>query len=283
MKTVMNIPGMSEISLKEIISGRKIGFVPTMGALHDGHLSLVKAARSENDTVIVSIFVNPIQFGPAEDFSKYPRTVQQDTLLLEAAQADYLFLPSAEEMYGKNFETYVDLGKLPGHLCGLRREGHFRGVATVVAKLFNIVKPFNSYFGQKDYQQAVILRRMAADLNFSTSIKIVPIVRAQNGLALSSRNKYLTEKQRSEASFIYRALQSGEKLIREGERKTGDVIQNISDIITRNIAGSRIDYVSAADPDTLEDIDTIKDGVLLAAAVYVGTTRLIDNILVELK
>jgi pantoate--beta-alanine ligase len=283
MKTVRNILEMSEISLKEIISGRKTGFVPTMGALHEGHLSLVKAARSENDTVTVSIFVNPIQFGPAEDFGVYPRPIARDTSLLEAAGVDYLFLPSAEDMYGNNFETYIDLERLPGHLCGLRREGHFRGVATVVAKLFNIIKPNKAYFGQKDYQQALIIRKMAADLNFTTEIKTVPIIREQNGLALSSRNRYLTEKQKTEASSIYKALRNGEKLILEGERNAGVIIQDISGFISNNITNSKIDYVSAADPDTLVDIDIVNDGVLLAAAVYIGTTRLIDNILVKIN
>ncbi len=281
MKIVENISEMSSITRNEIFSGKKIGLVPTMGALHDGHLSLVRAARRENEIVTVSIFVNPIQFGPNEDFNKYPRTLEQDSILLKHENTDYLFLPSSEQMYGSFFETYIDLKNLPRHLCGLKREGHFRGVATVVAKLFNITIPHTAYFGQKDYQQALIIKRMAADLNFSTEIKIIPIVRETNGLAMSSRNKYLTDKQKDEASAIYRALKLGEDLILGGEKRSQVIIGKIEDFILTNSTGSRVDYISIADPESLSDIEILENKVLIAAAVYIGNTRLIDNIIVN--
>jgi pantoate--beta-alanine ligase len=280
MKPVSSIPEMSSIARKAAFSGKRIGFVPTMGALHEGHLSLVREARRENDIVMVSIFVNPIQFGPNEDFNKYPRTIERDSVLLQSENVDYLFIPGAAEMYGGSFETYIDLKTLPQHLCGLKREGHFRGVATVVAKLFNIVMPNTAYFGQKDYQQALIIKRMAADLNFSTDIRVMPIVREKNGLAMSSRNKYLTDKQKDEASIIYRSLKSGEKLILGGEKTSASIIGKIGDSICKNLEGSRIDYISIANPETLSDIEVIEGDALIAAAVYVGNTRLIDNILI---
>jgi pantoate--beta-alanine ligase len=281
MKTVGNISEMTSISKNEIIKGKKIGFVPTMGALHEGHLSLVREACLDNDITVTSIFVNPIQFGPDEDFNKYPRSIEHDSELLRNENIDYLFLPDAGQMYGNNFETYIDLKNLPAHLCGLKREGHFQGVATVIAKLFNIVMPHMAYFGQKDYQQALIIKRMTADLNFSIDIKIMPIVRENTGLALSSRNHYLTETQKKEASAIYRALKLGEKLILGGENRSSVVINNVEEFILANIKDAKIDYVCASDPENLSDIDKIKNGVLLAAAVYVGSTRLIDNILIR--
>ena len=281
MKTVGNISEMTSISKNEIIKGKKIGFVPTMGALHEGHLSLVREARLDNDVTVTSIFVNPIQFGPNEDFNKYPRSIEHDSELLRNENIDYLFLPDAGQMYGNNFETYIDLKNLPAHLCGLKREGHFQGVATVVAKLFNIVMPHTAYFGQKDYQQALIIKRMIADLNFSIDIKIMPIVRENTGLALSSRNQYLTQTQKKEASAIYLALKLGEKLILGGENRSSVVINNVKEFILANIEDAKIDYVCASDPENLSDIDKIENGVLLAAAVYVGSTRLIDNILIR--
>ncbi len=263
-------------------SGKTIGFVPTMGALHEGHLSLVRAARQENDVVIVSIFVNPIQFGPNEDFNKYPRTFERDCSLLDKEKVDFLFFPPVEEMYGKNFETYVDLRNLPNHLCGLKREGHFRGVATVVTKLFNITLPNRSYFGQKDYQQAQIIRRMVEDLNFFIDIKIMPIIREKNGLAMSSRNQYLTEDQKERASALYRSLKLGESLIKNGKTNSAEVKKEMEALILKEIPNAKIDYISIADLNSLEEINEISSPVLIALAVYIGDTRLIDNEIVKI-
>jgi len=272
---------MRQTSEKLRFSGKTIGFVPTMGALHEGHLSLVRTARDENDIVIVSIFVNPIQFGPNEDFNKYPRTFDNDCSLLEKEKVDFLFFPSVDEMYGENFETYVDLKNLPNHLCGLKREGHFRGVATVVAKLFNITLPHRSYFGQKDYQQAQIIRRMVEDLNFFIDIKIMPIVREKSGLAMSSRNQYLTEKQKEKASVLYESLKLGEKLIQKGLTSPEEIKKEMQKLILKKVPEARIDYISIADLNTLEEISSISESVLVALAVYIGNTRLIDNEIVK--
>ena len=272
---------MRQTSEKLRFSGKTIGFVPTMGALHEGHLSLVRTARDENDIVIVSIFVNPIQFGPNEDFNKYPRTFDNDCSLLEKEKVDFLFFPSVDEMYGENFETYVDLKNLPNHLCGLKREGHFRGVATVVAKLFNITLPHRSYFGQKDYQQAQIIRRMVEDLNFFIDIKIMPIVREKSGLAMSSRNQYLTEKQKEKASVLYESLKLGEKLIQKGLNSPEEIKKEMQKLILKKVPEARIDYISIADLNTLEEIQSISGSVLIALAVYIGNTRLIDNEIVR--
>jgi len=272
---------MRQTSEKLRFSGKTIGFVPTMGALHEGHLSLVRTARDENDIVIVSIFVNPIQFGPNEDFNKYPRTFDNDCSLLEKEKVDFLFFPSVDEMYGENFETYVDLKNLPNHLCGLKREGHFRGVATVVAKLFNITLPHRSYFGQKDYQQAQIIRRMVEDLNFFIDIKIMPIVREKSGLAMSSRNQYLTEEQKEKASVLYESLKLGEKLIQKGLNSPEEIKKEMQKLILKKVPEARIDYISIADLNTLEEISSISGSVLIALAVYIGNTRLIDNEIVR--
>lgn len=260
------------------LENKTIGFVPTMGALHEGHLSLVRSARKENDIVVVSIFVNPAQFGPNEDYNKYPRTFGEDCSLLEKEKTDYLFFPSNEDMYGKNFETYVELTKLPNHLCGLKREGHFRGVTTVVTKLFNIVKPAAAYFGQKDYQQTVIIKQMALDLNMDIKINMIPTIREKDGLAMSSRNKLLNEKERADALVLYKSLNLGKKLILEGNRKIKDIIDSMEKLILTEVPSAKIDYISIVDPETLEDIKTFEGMAVIAAAVFIGSTRLIDNI-----
>ena len=260
------------------LENKTIGFVPTMGALHEGHLSLVRSARKENDIVVVSIFVNPAQFGPNEDYNKYPRTFGEDCSLLEKEKTDYLFFPSNEDMYGKNFETYVELTKLPNHLCGLKREGHFRGVTTVVTKLFNIVKPAAAYFGQKDYQQTVIIKQMALDLNMDIKINMIPTIREKDGLAMSSRNKLLNEKERADALVLYKSLNLGKKLILEGNRKIKDIIDSMEKLILTEVPSAKIDYISIVDPETLEDINTFEGMAVIAAAVFIGSTRLIDNI-----
>ncbi len=281
MKIIENILEMHEISLKNCNSGKTTGFVPTMGALHEGHLSLIREARRENDIVTASIFVNPIQFGPNEDLNKYPSTFEADCGLLKQEKADYLFFPSARDMYSADFESAVDLKDLPVHLCGLSRPGHFRGVATVVAKLFNIVRPDNAYFGQKDYQQALIIKKMNEDLNFFINIRIMPIYREPGGLAMSSRNKYLTLKEKEEASALFRALKLGEKLIGDGETDSETIIKKMKDYILNGIMKAKIDYISIADPVSLREINTIESGAVIALAVFIGAARLIDNIIVN--
>ncbi|MEW8958592.1 MAG: pantoate--beta-alanine ligase [Moorella sp. (in: firmicutes)] len=262
--------------------GQSIGLVPTMGYLHEGHLTLARTARGQNDVVIMSIFVNPTQFGPGEDLERYPRDLERDKRLAAAAGVDAIFAPSVEEMYPSGYATYVQVEGLSDVLCGASRPGHFRGVATVVSKLFNIVQPDRAYFGLKDYQQAVIIKRLVRDLNFPVEIITVPTVREQDGLAMSSRNKYLSPEERRSALSLYRALQLGTRLIVEGERNAAVV----REAMTREILSypdTRIDYVAVNDAATLEPLDAIRGRVLLAVAVWVGGTRLIDNMIVEVK
>lgn len=263
-------------------SGKTIGFVPTMGALHEGHLSLVRRCREENDIAVVSIFVNPKQFGPKEDYQKYPRNFERDKELLEKENVDYIFYPSVEDMYPEGYETYVDLERLPNHLCGLSRPGHFRGVATVVAKLFNIVQPDKAYFGQKDYQQAKIIKRMVEDLNFPIEIIVMPIVREDDGLAMSSRNAYLSPDERKNANVLYKSLQKAKDLIMSGEREVSKIKDEMIKILSS--VESRIDYVEIVEPETLESVDRIPDkgSVVVALAVYIGNARLIDNEIIHI-
>ncbi len=282
----MKIIREPEVIQKEIIelkrSGKRIGFVPTMGALHDGHLSLVRQSKKENDITVVSIFVNPTQFGPNEDYQRYPRPFEKDKELLEKEEVDYLFYPSVEDMYPEGYETYVILEKLPNHLCGLSRPGHFKGVATVVTKLFNIVQPDRAYFGQKDYQQAKIIQKMVRDLNFPIQIVMMPIVRESNGLAMSSRNTYLSEKERNDATVLYRSLRKAKEMILSGEKDVSKIKEEMKKIISS--VNSRIDYIEIVDPETLESLEIIpKNGkVVVAVAVFIGSARLIDNEIVEI-
>ncbi len=263
--------------------GKVIGFVPTMGALHEGHLSLVRAAKKQTDYVVVSIFVNPTQFGPGEDFRKYPRTFSRDRRLLEKERVNLLFYPSTKTMYTEDFSTYVEETSLSKYLCGKSRPGHFRGVCTVVTKLFNIIQPDVAYFGQKDYQQAQIIKRMVGDLNFPIRIKVMPIVRHKDGLAMSSRNQYLKGKERSNAVILYRALLKGKQMIKDGIKNTSFIRREMVAFIKRAYPSCRIDYVSIVDADTLEDVRTVRRRVLIALAVYIGSARLIDNMLVSGK
>ena len=280
MKIIENPGEMQKLADELRKEGKTIGLVPTMGALHEGHISLVRAARKENAFVAASIFVNPIQFGPKEDLSKYPRTFDEDCRLLENAGCDALFFPAASDMYPEGFETYVELKNLPNHLCGLKREGHFRGVTTVVTKLFNIVKPHTAYFGQKDYQQALVIRRMARDLNMDTVISMQPIVRESDGLAMSSRNRYLTPEERAKALILYKALTLGEKLVREGETDAQSVLWKLENLIMETVPEAKIDYINIVHPDTLEDLKLIEIPCVIALAVYIGNTRLIDNCII---
>ncbi|MCX7724193.1 MAG: pantoate--beta-alanine ligase [Thermodesulfovibrio sp.] len=271
---------MREISKELKLKGKSIGFVPTMGALHDGHLSLVKRAKEENDIVVVSIFVNPIQFAPGEDYERYPRNLETDKEKLESIGIDYLFLPDVKSLYQEGYATYVIVEDLSEKLCGRFRPGHFRGVATVVCKLFNIIRPVRAYFGQKDYQQSLIIKRMVEDLNFDIEIIVCPTVREQDGLAMSSRNTYLNEKERKAATIIYKALQEAEKLLKEGYNPE-DVNLKIYEILKSEPLVKEIQYAGVFDPFTLEEIKEKQDKYLVAVALKIGDTRLIDNIIVE--
>ena len=257
-----------------------VGFVPTMGYLHDGHLALVKRARAENPSVVVSIFVNPTQFGPQEDLASYPRDTQRDLALLEKEKADIVFMPSAAEMYPPQFNSWVEIGKVTERLEGASRPGHFRGVATVVAKLFNIVQPTKAYFGQKDAQQAIVIRKMVADLNMNLEIVTVPTVREPDGLAMSSRNTYLSPEQRQAAVVLYQALSLAQQLWSQGEKDAQRLRQEMTELIQQQPLAT-IDYVSVANAETLEELDEIKPPALVSLAVRIGKVRLIDNIMLE--
>jgi pantoate--beta-alanine ligase len=263
-------------ALRQKLSGT-VGFVPTMGYLHEGHLALVKQARIENSTVIVSIYVNPTQFGPREDFSAYPRDLNRDLELLRGEGTDIVFLPSDAEMYPPEFSSWVDVEKVTERLEGASRPGHFRGVATVVAKLFNIVQPSRAYFGQKDAQQVMVIKRMVADLNMGIEIVVVPTLRESDGLAMSSRNIYLSPKERQAATVLFKALTLARQLGREGEKDAKKICRQMTSLIQKETL-AQIDYVSIADAETLEELNLIDRPALASLAVRIGKTRLIDNI-----
>ena len=257
---------------------RTIGFVPTMGALHEGHRSLIHEARAMCDVVVASVFVNPAQFSPAEDFNAYPRDLTRDAALLAEYNVDYVFAPTAEEIYPPGFATYVTVAGVSDELEGAARPGHFRGVTTVVAILFNVVKPDFAFFGQKDAQQAVLIKRMVRDLAFNTEIVVVPIVREESGLARSSRNNYLNDEQRRAAAVLHRALSKADAAYVEGERNAARLIELVRTTIEREPL-ARIDYVSVNDAETLERLEKIDDHpALVSLAVFIGKTRLIDNV-----
>lgn len=256
--------------------GLSVGLVPTMGYLHEGHKSLIDKAVEENDRVVVSVFVNPIQFGPSEDLASYPRDLERDGKICEEAGADLVFHPADGEMYFEDFCTFVDMDDLTKGLCGKSRPTHFRGVCTVVSKLFHIVAPDRAYFGQKDAQQLAVIRRMVRDLNFDLEIVGCSIVREADGLAKSSRNTYLNEEERKAAVILHRALSEGERLLQAGEKSAEKIVAAIRNTIEGE-ALARIDYVEVVDWDTLKPVDQIQGEVLAAVAVYIGKTRLIDN------
>ncbi|MCB8926079.1 MAG: pantoate--beta-alanine ligase [Ardenticatenaceae bacterium] len=256
------------------------GFVPTMGYLHAGHLSLVQLSLAGNDKTAVSIYVNPTQFAPTEDLSSYPRNLAGDLALLEEAGVDLVFTPSDALMYPPGFQTTVSLSQVTQPLEGSSRPTHFAGVATVVAKLFNIVQPTRAYFGQKDAQQTIVLRQMVRDLNFNLEMIIGPTGREADGLAMSSRNAYLSEADRAAAPVLYRALSAAQTAVAKGER-SGDTLRKLLREMITAVPQARIDYVSVADPHTLEELELVEEGVLLSTAVFFGKTRLIDNILIE--
>ncbi len=259
--------------------GMSVGFVPTMGYLHEGHGSLITRAREENDKVVVSIFVNPMQFGPGEDLESYPRDLAKDSAYCESLGADLIFHPEPEEMYMEGFCSYVDMSVLTEELCGLSRPVHFRGVCTVVNKLFHIVQPDRAYFGQKDAQQLAIIKRMVQDLNMDLEIIGCPIVREEDGLAKSSRNTYLSAEERQAALVLSQAVKLGQELVAAGETDANKIVSEMRDLIEKEPL-ARIDYVKAVDGLTMQQIDTVKEPMLVALAVYIGKTRLIDNFMI---
>jgi len=280
MEIVRDIPKLKETVKKVRAEGKSIGLVPTMGYLHEGHLSLLQAARSENDFLVMSIFVNPIQFGAGEDYEEYPRDLERDRELSLSDGCDLIFYPEVRDMYPEGYSTFVEVEGLTETLCGASRPGHFRGVTTVVLKLFNLVSPHRAYFGQKDAQQALVLKKMVEDLNVDVDLIIKPTVREPDCLAMSSRNKYLTPEQRKEAPLIYRGLEEARKLFREGERDAEQLKHKVKEIISGS-EEALIDYVEIVETRGLQPVKEVRQECLLAAAVKFGSTRLIDNVMLE--
>jgi pantoate--beta-alanine ligase len=280
MQTISSAAEMTAVSKEARRSGKRVGLVPTMGALHEGHLSLVRAARSQCDVVAVSIFVNPTQFGPEEDFSKYPRAFEQDAALLQAERVDFVFNPSVEEMYPNDWSTWVTVAGLSERLDGRSRPGHFRGVTTIVSKLFHIVQPELAFFGQKDAAQAAIIRKMVHDLDLDVRILVCPIVREKDGLALSSRNIYLTPEQRKQATVLYRSLMRVQTLADQGQGDAAKLVAAGKQVLAEE-QGVRVDYFEIVNWETLDSVQDISNGALVAVAAYVGKTRLIDNVVLH--
>jgi pantoate--beta-alanine ligase len=276
MKVIQDIYQMQNYSDSQRGKGDILGLVPTMGYLHQGHLSLMRIMRTQCDQMVVSIFVNPTQFAPSEDLDRYPRDFERDLQLCQLEKVDVIFYPSADQMYPPSYYTYVNVEKITRVMCGKYRPGHFKGVTTVVTKLFNIVKPHIAIFGEKDYQQLRVIQQMVKDLNFDIQILNAPIVREPDGLAMSSRNEYLNKEEREKAIVLYKSLQLAKKLYAGGERDCLKLKRKIKKFIN-NIQDTKIEYVEILDPTTLESISNIKDEVLVALAVYIGRTRLIDN------
>lgn len=280
MRVVKTVAEVREIVRDWKKQGLSVGFVPTMGYLHEGHQSLIKKAKEQNDKVMVSVFVNPMQFGENEDFDSYPRDIERDSKVCEAAGGDVIFNPEVSEMYGEYFSSFVNMDTLPNGLCGKSRPIHFKGVCTVVSKLFNIVCPDRAYFGQKDAQQLAIIKRMVSDLNFDIEIIGCPIIREDDGLAKSSRNTYLNEEERKAAVILSKSLKVGKQVVESGEKDANKVISAIKDEILKEKL-AKIDYVEMVDLNLLQPVFEIKESVLIAMAVYIGKTRLIDNIIIE--
>ncbi|EGO65087.1 pantoate--beta-alanine ligase [Acetonema longum] len=282
MHIMESVPAMKQYVKDNRRLGKKIGFVPTMGALHEGHLTLMRQGKKDCDVVIASIFVNPVQFGPNEDFDRYPRDLQGDSEKAARAGVDAIFHPSAREMYPEGYATYVNVEGMTEKLCGSSRPGHFRGVTTVVLKLLNIVQPDKAYFGQKDAQQALVLKRMAQDLNLNAAIEIVPIVRENDGLALSSRNMYLSPQERQAALILYRSLCRAEKLVAGGEYDSKAIREAVLAVLEQEPL-AELDYAEIYHYPSLQDMERLEDKALLALAVRIGKTRLIDNIILEVS
>ena len=279
MQIVKSPKKMQKICRELKRKGRIIGFVPTMGYLHKGHLSLVRIARKRSDILVVSVFVNPTQFGPKEDFNRYPRDFKRDRFLLESrlGRGDFLFAPQMKDMYPEGYLTYVNVDKITHKLEGAIRPGHFQGVTTIVAKLFNIVQPDVAVFGQKDAQQAVVLKKMVDDLNYGIKMIIAPTVRERDGLALSSRNKYLSREERKQAKVLYQALRVAKEMIKKGERKVSKIASGMRTVINKQPLAD-VDYIAITDANSLELLNKLKGQILISLAVRFGKTRLIDNI-----
>lgn len=279
MKVVKTVEDVRNFVNEQKKQGKSIGLVPTMGFLHKGHRSLIERARKENDAIIVSIFVNPTQFGPNEDYDNYPKDLESDMKMCEKCGVDLIFNPNPENIYEMHHKTYINVEDISGQLCGLSRPTHFRGVCTIVAKLFNISKADRAYFGQKDAQQLAILKKMVKDLNFDIELIACPIVREKDGLAMSSRNKYLTELEREDATVLYRSIQAAKAIIKKGV-KAQDVVKVMSEVIAE-VSYAKIDYIQIVDAEFLQPVDVIDEDVLVALAVYIGKARLIDNFVYE--
>ncbi|MFP4081871.1 MAG: pantoate--beta-alanine ligase [Candidatus Aminicenantes bacterium] len=282
MEIVKKKDEMRRVSKELKSQGKRIGFVPTMGYLHLGHLSLVRASVVRTQATVVSVFVNPAQFGPQEDFKEYPRDLNRDAEILKREGVEMVFAPEAEEMYPPGYKTYVEVQELQDKLCGRSRPGHFRGVCTVVLKLFHIVQPDVAFFGQKDAQQAIVLKKMVRDLDLEVNIEVLPTVREEDGLAISSRNTYLNPEQRKAALCLYRSLGEAQQMIKKGERDSGKIIEKMKEIIKAEPL-ARIDYVEIVDAEELNPLAHLEKDALIALAVYVDKVRLIDNAMVHLK
>ena len=282
MRIVKTIKKLRQILDDACRKGQKIGFVPTMGCFHEGHLSLMRQAKKECDLCLVSIYVNPKQFGPQEDLKTYPRDIKRDATMIQKENVDILFIPSDNVVYPNGYLTYIDVEKISTTLCGKYRPGHFSGVATVVAKLLNMVRPDVMYLGQKDAQQVVVVSKMVKDLDFPVSIRVVPTAREQDGLAMSSRNIYLTIQERLQASILYSSLDGAAKCIRDGERSASKIISGIQKKITQESSG-KIQYVACVDAVTLEPLKVLTGKVVIALSVFFGKTRLIDNVIIPIK
>ena len=276
MEVIESISEMKNLVKEWKQQGLSIGFVPTMGYLHEGHLALVRRAKEFSDRVVVSIFVNPIQFAPGEDYQRYPRDLERDKALLEKEGVDVLFVPKVQEMYPPGFQTYVEVKELSSGLCGRYRTGHFVGVATVVLKLFNIVQPDIAVFGEKDYQQLKVIQRMVQDLNLDVKIISHPTVREEDGLAMSSRNTYLSPEERKSAIALYKALNLAEELINQGERRVATLKEKLKEFI-ESFPYTKVQYIEFVHPETLKEVERVDEPTLLALAVFVGKARLIDN------
>ena len=282
MQVVSTVKEVRDIVAEWRKEGKTVGFVPTMGYLHEGHGSLISKAVEQNDKAVVSIFVNPMQFGPTEDLESYPRDLEHDAKLCEEHGVDLIFHPTPEEMYGDQFYSYVDMDVLTKELCGLSRPVHFRGVCTVVTKLFNIVTPDRAYFGQKDAQQLAVIKRMVKDLNMPLTITGCPIIREEDGLAKSSRNTYLSPEERKAALVLSRSIFLGKEMVEKGERDCKKILASMTAEIEKEPL-AKIDYVKIVDLDTMQQVEKIDRGILAAIAVYIGKTRLIDNFMYELE
>lgn len=280
MKLITSIKEMKNFSGDAQRAGKSIIFVPTMGYLHDGHASLLKKGRELGDMLVMSIFINPVQFGPGEDFTSYPKDIKRDLALADANKVHCVFNPAVDEMYPEGFQTFIEIERLSSHLCGLSRPGHFRGVATVVMKLFNIVKPDVVIFGEKDFQQMAIIKRMILDFNMDIDVVSMPILREADGLAMSSRNTYLNKEERIAARCLYAAITRGRNIFNKGIKDAALILKEVKYVIESEPL-SVTEYIKICDTDTLEDLDTIGDSALLALSIRIGKTRLIDNCILQ--